>query len=297
MPLLFHAAFSFTVNKLACGRRSLSIQTVAQLVILFHHGVRLGGVSVKKLTIWDFFVAAFLAGIALNGGATVIVLCIIAFFLWLLVRPRKVAPPPPVQPAFHEVETPLKPDLSNKNEFLLPNGEIALDVDIDYHESKNHFHVHGHSPDWSVSVSTEYEYRVEGTDVFVRILHTYSDQCGDMNAWKIRDGVVLETELRDRGFDDDDIAELKQDTEWKNLAATQWDGFKYFLLSKSLPIPDGRRYFRGEIERLKTGIAAFKKLGVEPDIEPLKKCGLSWKEFHSVDKIVAELKALLGEEL
>jgi hypothetical protein len=252
---------------------------------------------VRKLTIWDLLVAAFLAGISLNGGATLVVICIIAFFLWLLVRPRKVALLLPDRPAFHEVEAEVKHDLSSKNEFPLPNGEITLDADIGYHESKDHFLVHGHSPDWSVSVSTEYEYRVEGTEVVVRILHAVSDQCGAMQAWKIRDGVVLETELRDKGFDDDDLTTLKQDAEWKSLPSTQWEGFKYFLLSKSLPVPDARRYFRGEIERLKTGIAAFNKLGVEPDIEPLKNCGLSWKEFHSVDKIVAQLKALLGDEL
>ena len=251
----------------------------------------------KKVTIWDVFVTAFLLGIALNGSATVTALCIIAFFLWLLVRPHKVAPPLPVHPASHGVQTQLKTDLPNRNEFLLPHGDITLDADIDDHESRNHFHARGHSPDWSVSTSTEYEYRVDGLDVFVRILHAYFDQCGEMQAWKIRDGVVLETELRGRGYDDDGIAELKQDTEWKNLASTQWEGFKYFLLSKSLSNPDARRYFRGEIERLKTGIATFKKLGVQPDIESLKMCGLSWKEFHSLDRIVTQLETLLREVL
>jgi hypothetical protein len=251
---------------------------------------------VKKLTIWDFFVAALLLGIALNGSATVIALCIIALFLWLNVRPRKVAPPPPVQATSQALKTQPKADLLNRNEFLLPLGDITLDVDIHDQESKNHFHARGHSPDWSGSSSTEYEYRVDGTDVFVRELHSFSEFMEEPEFWKIRDGVVLETELREKGFDDDGIAELKQDTEWNNLTSTQWGGFKYFLLSKNLPIPDARRYFRGEIERLKAGMAAFKKLGVPPGIEPLKQCGLSWKEYHSADKIVADLKALLVEE-
>jgi hypothetical protein len=187
--------------------------------------------------------------------------------------------------------------VEHKPEFLVgKNIVISLDTDIDNHKSKNHFYVYGHSGDRQASTSSEYEYRLEGADVFVRELHCFNEVMGDMKLWKIRDGVVLETELRERGFDDDDITHLKRDTEWVNLPSTSWDGFKYFVISENVASSDARRFFRQELERLRTGIAAFKKLGVEPDIEPLRKCGITWKEYHSEDKLVNQLKVLLGEK-
>jgi hypothetical protein len=252
----------------------------------------------SKITIWDILVAAGLLGFSLNGSSTAILLAVIAFFLWLLVRPRKATPAVAIPAETKPGCTPeqVENDSANGDEFPLDNGSISLNKDIEDRECKNHFRVHGHSPDWQHSSHSEYEYRLEGANVFVRELHCYSQFIIEPEIWKIRDGVVLETQLRGAGFNEDDITDLKQQTEWTNLPSTSWKGFKYVIISRNVPTPDARRLFRQEIERLKTGIAAFNKLGVEPDIEPLKKCGLSWKEFHSTDKLVDQLKGLLGEE-
>ena len=155
--------------------------------------------------------------------------------------------------------------------------------------------VHGHSPDWQSSTHSEYEYRLEGTDVFVRKLHSYNEFMNDPRLWKIRDGVVLETQLRSAGFEEDTIASLKKEVAWVNLPSTKWEGFKYFVVSENVPTPEARRFLRQEVERLRIGIAAFEKLGVKPDIESVQKCGITWQEFHSVDKVVGQLEALLVE--
>ena len=187
--------------------------------------------------------------------------------------------------------------VENKHEFVVGKYcVISLDADIDSYRSKNHFYICGNSDDWQASTSSEYEYRLEGTDVFVRKLHSFNEVSGDTKLWKIRDGVVLETQLREHGFGDDDITDLKQDTEWVNLPAAKWEGFKYFVISENIAIPDARRFFRQELERLKIGVSAFKKLGVKPDIELLREFGITWGEFHSEDRLLNQLEALLADQ-
>jgi hypothetical protein len=106
--------------------------------------------------------------------------------------------------------------------------------------------------------------------------------------WEVRDGVVLESDIRarheakkfKRGSIDDEIAELKKRTEWQELTSLSFNGFKYFLLNRSLPAPDARRYLRGELERLKLGHARatqeFAAYGVEPDSSPESIDGWRW---------------------
>ena len=253
----------------------------------------------QKLTGWDILVVVILLGVAaLNGSTAIFLLCVIAFFLWLHVRPRKTIPavvaPAETKPGCTSEQV---DNFANGPEFPLgESGSISLNEDIGYQECKNHFLVHGHSPDRQSSTYGEFEYRLEGTDVFVRELHRYSKFINDPERWSIRDGVVLESQLRKEGLlDDDDIASLKQDVEWVNLRSTRWHGFKYFVVSKNVSTPDARRFFRQELERLRTGFAAFQKLNVKPNVEALQKCGLTWQEFHSLDKVVEQLEGLLGE--
>ena len=104
----------------------------------------------------------------------------------------------------------------------------------------------------------------------------------------VRDGVVLESDLRARfetrefkfGSVEEDIENLKSRTQWRELTSWGFNGLKYFLLNRSLPAPDARRYLRGELERLKLGNARaaqeYAAYGVEPDPNPESIDGWRW---------------------
>jgi hypothetical protein len=140
------------------------------------------------------------------------------------------------------------------------------------------------------SGSSEYEYKIDGTTVSIRLLNSRDDPDPEHREeeWKVRDGVVLESDLRTR-FEakrfnltsiDEDIAALKFQAEWHELSSWNFNGFKYFLLNRSLSVPDARRYLRQELERLKLGIARatqeYAGYGVEPDPDPESMTGWRW---------------------
>jgi hypothetical protein len=154
------------------------------------------------------------------------------------------------------------------------NCSIELDVDMNYRACKNHFRLYSRF-DTSVG-ECEYEYKIEGTSVFVRLFQDKSENPGEPEYWDVRDGVVQQTEIRERERRssirmqpiEEKVEQLKKATEWNKLAVTAWNGFPYFLLTHNLPRPDARRYFRQELERLTNGerliIEAAAKLGYEP---------------------------------
>src|SRR5271169_4824511 len=138
-----------------------------------------------------------------------------------------------------------------------------MEIDIDYHSSPLHFRL---SSRFDLSGGkAEYEYKVDGTSVSIRLLNSYDD--GESShfekEWDVRDGVVLESDLRSRWeaqkfkFDsiDEKITGLKAATEWQALHSWSFNGFRYYVLNRTLPAPDARRYLRQELERLKLGNA------------------------------------------
>jgi hypothetical protein len=240
-----------------------------------------------KLKFYDWFVFAFLAAMAVSGGSTVALLAVIAGLLYLFVRRYFSGS----KPAGNAISPPLD------NEFVVHDSDkdgivdrvvIELDVDLNYHPAPGHFRLHSQFD--LASGKYEYEYKVEGTSVSIRLLNSYDD--GEManfkKDWKVRDGVVLESDLRARleakkfkfGSVDKNIAELKSQTEWHELSSLAFNGFRYFLLKRSLPAPDARRYLRQEVERLKLGMAKatqeYAAYGVEPDPNPESIDGWKW---------------------
>lgn len=168
------------------------------------------------------------------------------------------------------------------NEFLLDDDGLShatvdLDTDLDYRSRKNHFRLDSRLD--IMSRDAEYEYKIDGTRVSVRLLHESLEDIGLPKVWEVRDGVLLEAELRERlktnmtfsGQEarEEESADRKRALEWHEMLTTYFNGLKYFILWKNLPRDEGRHYLRQEKERLKLGSNRFMeeaaKIGFIPD--------------------------------
>ncbi len=270
----------------------------------------------------DGLVFGALVALAWGSSAQTVLLAAIAFLLYLLVRPN------PSKPTDHPPVA-----ASGGNEFVVERdelslSEIELDVDINYRPRKNHFRFDSRFD--TASSDAEFEYKLEGTKVFVRLLHESSEDIGVKKHWDIRDGVVQEADIRERskteiGFikhsADGKIAALKKAVEWQEIPSSYGNGLKYFILYKNLPTDDARRFCRQEIERLKRGgdrfIEEATKIGfildetskwrlrlpdgVDPPederrklFESISSFGISYDEFTMAPGLIAALDKYLG---
>lgn len=217
-----------------------------------------------------------------------------------------------------------------ENRFVIESdNDFERHVDLD-DPSLNHF-TYYHRYD-IYSGESEFEYRVDGTRVFVRLLQNYSQDPGEPKKWDVRDGVVMESDMRSRDEDeaanslplndalralkgsvDEQVAKLKRQTEWCELLLTgagvgvedslgapgsHLVGLKYFILSKRVPPADARRLIRQEIERLKMGTGVFTKEAAKLGLEPGGNYGLKpmdghpWPSDDAVKKLVASVLTL-----
>jgi hypothetical protein len=167
----------------------------------------------------------------------------------------------------------------DSDEFLIENKDetlftAELDIGLDYRPRPNYFRTDYRFD--TCQTKSLYEYRLEETDVLCRLIEDQYEDIGVPEQNDVRDGVVLESEIRKRDaekrFDrtsvEDWIGNLKSDVQWHKMDSLSWHGLKYFILSKKLPQADARRYLRQELERFKIGeIGVFKeaeKYGLEP---------------------------------
>jgi hypothetical protein len=237
-----------------------------------------------KLQFYDWFVFGVLAFVAIRGGFTVTLLAVIAALLYLIVR-------------FFASKTGPLAIASQPSEFVVHDSdkhgvvdrtEVEVDVDINYLPAPGHFRMASRFD--LGSSKSEYEYKIEGTSVYVRLLNDRNEgeSSNFKEEWDVRDGVVLESDLRAR-FEarqfkfrdiDEEIAALKKCTEWAELLSWTFNGLKYFLLKRCLPAPEARRYLRQEMERLKIGndraAQEYAVYGVEPDTNPESIDGWRW---------------------
>jgi len=240
-----------------------------------------------KLKFYDWFVVGLLAVVAISGGSTVALLAVITGLLYLIARryfadskTRGIVISQPEENEFVLRD-------SNKDG-VVDRAEIEMDVDINYRPAPGHFRLYSRFD--LASGSSEYEYKVEGISVSVRLLNSFDEgeSSNFEKEWEVRDGVVLESDLRTRfeakkfkwGSIDEQIVEWKTRTEWAELKSLAFNGLKYFLLKRSLPVPEARRYLRHELERLKLGIARatqeYAAYGIEPDPDPESIDGWRW---------------------
>ncbi len=270
----------------------------------------------KYLTRWDFVVGGLLVWYALGTGSTnTVVLCLIAAFIWLQVRPKPskpvIEPKGIVAKTVAAMSAPLassEEELQDDNEFVVSDeGEshavIALDVDIKYKPCPGHFRFRSRYD--TSSHQAEYEYRVEGAKLFVRLLHQNDDGAGTPRGgnWEVQDGVVLETDIWSnwerefaclatqkswRESQVGKIAGLKEEVEWHELPITWLNGGVLFILRKRAQVAEFRKAVRTELQRIKDGTARMwvelDKIGLEPTTD--NHYGL--KPTESWDKVPRE---------
>lgn len=210
-----------------------------------------------KFTIWDTLVFCVLASLAWGKSAQTILLAVVAFLLYLLVRWN-------VSKSSASAVA-----LSDDNEFVIHSDDISsarieLERDINYAPTRNHYRFKSRYD--TGRRTAEFEYKIKGTSVFVRLLHDRFSDIGVGETWEVRDGVFLETDYRERSKNlnaaltrniEEDIADRKKHVEWHELLPSYGNGLKYFILYKNLSRDDARRYLRQEIERLKLGSNRF----------------------------------------
>jgi len=202
-----------------------------------------------------------------NWWAVGFLMLAIAYVVYRYYKAKKNEPPPIVE----------------DNEFVIEDKDetiytAELDIGPNYQPMPSHFRT-DYRHDTSQSKSL-YEYRLEGTDVSCRLIYDEYEDMGVPEQRDVRDGVVMESEIRKRDESksarlrslsnvEDTITSLKKAVEWQKMEPLAFHGLKYFILAKKLSQADARRYLRRELERFKGGeIGVFKeaeKYGLEPD--------------------------------
>lgn len=249
---------------------------------------------IRHFKIVDWLVVAAAIIVAVTTSALLALLAAIALLLYLLLRhasgafrPRTMNEAPELAGTFivHE---------STEHGFV-DTQEIELDRDINDLPSKGRFRWYSR---FDLGLGrADYEYKCEGTKVLIRLLNQLDEgeSAGFKQEWEVRDGVVLESDLRARDSAkqfrirnvDEEIANLRKQIEWQELQPAWFNGFKYFLVRRCLPPDEARRYLRQEIERLKMGNARVlpvaARYGLEPDSDP-KSIG-GWKDIPGQEKI------------
>jgi hypothetical protein len=183
------------------------------------------------------------------------------------------------------------------NEFVIDRdndsfSSVELDIGSNYRPRPNHFRLDSQFD--TTRSKRLYEYKLEDTRVLFRLIdHQYED-IGVPKYHDVRDGVVLESDMRKRDAEsqfhinnvEDKIRDLQKEVQWQKMESTWGLGLRYFIISRKLPPPDARRYLRQEMERLKAGEAVFfqeaKKLGLERDDESKSLDRLKVSEGNSI---------------
>ena len=323
-------------NREGSGTRKYNPNAAATVKPLHAGGVRARIREMKrfKIRLLDCLVLAAAIALVWNDTAQGVSLGLIATCIYLLVRSKfKPAVITQTAPLPDEYET-SPVELEEDNTFLVNDEDLArasieLDVNLDWKPLNNHFRLDSRYD--TCFGKSLYEYRVDGTEVFVRLVEDESEDMGREKQQDVRDGVVQESAIRERSENkpyyvrnpNELIVSLKQKVEWQKLDSWGYRGFKFFLLSKKLPKQDARRFLRQELERLRKGTAAFfreaGKYGLEeddnaiarlrfaegkprPTDEEMKRLfdstesfGITQSEFESGKKIIAQLEQLLAD--
>lgn len=116
-----------------------------------------------------------------------------------------------------------------------------------------------------------FEYRVSSNPIGLQMRTLESSHEPPMEYW-IKDGVVLESELRKNTFASSRIEELKKSVEWNGIPIFGNYEVNLYLLSKHPDLiskEEYRRFLRQSLERLKVGVARIEEV-VKTDTQKLK---------------------------
>lgn len=167
---------------------------------------------------------------------------------------------------------------TNTFEFFPSEKKIKIDVSIndDYH--------HNYS-------TIEYKISDDPIDLKMRTIELYHDFVGGTDH-SIKDGVVLESEIKKKDFvTPDRIESLKKEVVWSKVPIFGNYEVNLYILSKHPEIiskDEYRRFLRQSIERIKDGVAKVKEL-VKKDSHGLEihtgDCGISiWYPDNESEK-------------
>lgn len=193
---------------------------------------------------------------------------------------------------------------------------------------------HTHTPDYDFESNSTFEYKFEESQLLARLIEHTSHHYTDIER-HVKDGVVLESEIRKRAEGssfrltkvEDEIAKYTEQVQWQPF--DRYD-VRFFVMAQHpdlFPHRELRRLARLELERIKLATENVnqlaKKLGVEieetsegfsfmhPETgteemktkaeqlfsdEALKLLGTSFGELYIAKKMIADLQKLLGEK-
>jgi hypothetical protein len=179
-------------------------------------------------------------------------------------------------------------------------GENDWYSEMQINPSLKQYTINTHSPDYGSSNTTLYEYKIDNAELYSRVIESKHEYYTDVD-YDIKDNVVLENDVRksisksilsSQKDIDDKLARLKSDVEWQKVLPR----FKYFIMFRHGDIfkdTELKKYFRSEIERIKSGYAALEqevtKLGgfiapIDKD-DLLKYMRIRWDNDLSEDKV------------
>lgn len=167
--------------------------------------------------------------------------------------------------------------LDEENSIVI-NDEYATNI-FEFYPDKKRFKVDvSIKDDYHHNYST-YEYKISDDPICLKIRNielTHESISGTSNS--IKDGVVLESELRKNKFNNQErIDKLKKEVEWSNIAIFGDPEINLYILSKHPEIiskDDYRKFLRQSIEKIKDGVTKIKEM-VKKDAHGL--------EIHTYD--------------
>lgn len=218
------------------------------------------------------------------------------------------------------------------NILVLDEGDWSREVLVD---PKAQTITHrGNSPDYGSIFHSLFEYRFEGQLILARLLEKCTDHYGKKD-WDVRDGVVLESEIRERSKKstllmrtvEEVLAQDLVEVAWRPLEEHQVRFFVMLRHPDKFPVNEFRRQVRGELERIKVSTQkvldvarsqgweiAMTEEGVDFSLpetvtgekvaaaelifsaESLRTMGTSLRELGSCKKIERDLERILGDE-
>ncbi len=133
------------------------------------------------------------------------------------------------------------------------------------------FEVYQTYPDGEASIQN-YKFKFDGEQVFHKLIESKYNYPGGCD-WNIRDGVVLESEFRQRpslNNIENKIEEFKNQLQWVKLLNFELQIFIMSYFRELIPLEDLRRIIRTEMENLKLGVQKITEYAKSSGLEVIE---------------------------